>query len=50
MDTAGLVNPVRLWEAAEVLTRPSPVPSVAGIYGWHFTQSPHPSLPAGWLQ
>ncbi|MFI7466857.1 GIY-YIG nuclease family protein [Nonomuraea sp. NPDC049646] len=46
MDTAGLLNPAKLWEAAEVLTRPSPVPGAAGIYGWYFTQPPHPSLPA----
>ncbi|GAA3704603.1 hypothetical protein GCM10022224_082620 [Nonomuraea antimicrobica] len=49
MDTPGLLNPVRLWEAAEVLTRPSPVPNAAGIYGWHFTQPPHPNLPADHL-
>ncbi|MER6946819.1 GIY-YIG nuclease family protein [Nonomuraea sp. NPDC000554] len=46
MSTAELLEPVKLWEAAEVLTRPSPVPAVAGIYGWYFTQPPHPSLPA----
>lgn len=46
MDAAGLVDPAKLWEAAEVLARPSPVPSAAGIYGWYFTRPPHPSLPA----
>ena len=25
----------RLWSRAEVLTRPTPVPPVAGVYGWH---------------
>ncbi len=29
--------------------RPSPVPAVAGVYGWHFERAPHPDLPAGRL-
>ncbi|MEU9344731.1 GIY-YIG nuclease family protein [Streptomyces sp. NPDC048278] len=29
--------------------RPSPVPAVAGVYGWHFDQSPHPDLDDGCL-
>ncbi|MEU5255790.1 GIY-YIG nuclease family protein [Streptomyces longwoodensis] len=29
--------------------RPSPVPVVAGVYGWHFKQAPHPDLDAGRL-
>ncbi|MFG1711241.1 GIY-YIG nuclease family protein [Nonomuraea sp. M3C6] len=46
MNTAELLEPVKLWKATEVLTRPSPVPAAAGIYGWYFAQPPHPSLPA----
>ncbi|WP_428981574.1 GIY-YIG nuclease family protein [Nonomuraea composti] len=46
MDTPELLNPAKLWEAADVLTRPSPVPNTGGIYGWYFTRPPHPSLPA----
>ncbi|MFB4293286.1 GIY-YIG nuclease family protein [Nonomuraea sp. ATR24] len=46
MNTAELLEPAKLWEAAEVLGRPGPVPAAAGIYGWHFTQPPHPSLAA----
>lgn len=49
MEATALVNPVRLWSAQEVLVRPSPVPAAAGVYGWHFEQSPHPDLEAGQL-
>ncbi|WP_333768667.1 GIY-YIG nuclease family protein [Streptomyces sp. IBSBF 2435] len=31
------------------MVRPSPVPAVAGVYGWHFERAPHPDLPAGRL-
>jgi hypothetical protein len=41
-----LVSPERLWSAGEVLARPSPVPAVAGVYGWHFDEAPHPELEA----
>ncbi|MEV4566784.1 GIY-YIG nuclease family protein [Nonomuraea sp. NPDC049419] len=46
MNAAELVEPAKLWEAAEVLARPSPVPAAPGIYGWYFTQTLHRSLPA----
>jgi hypothetical protein len=46
MDHALLVDPERLWSAGEVLTRPSPVPAVPGVYGWHFDQPPAPGLPS----
>lgn len=49
MEATALVTPDRLWSAQEVLVRPSPVPAAAGVYGWHFTQSPHPDLDAGCL-
>ncbi|MGP3772728.1 GIY-YIG nuclease family protein [Streptomyces sp. SDT5-1] len=29
--------------------RPSPKPAVAGVYGWHFKQTPHHDLDAGRL-
>jgi hypothetical protein len=45
MKAAELLEPVKLWEAAEVLTRPSPVPAAAGTYGWHFTPCLHPNCP-----
>ena len=38
----GLVQPARLWSRAEVLARPSPVPSHPGVYGWYFRQLPWP--------
>ncbi|MEU9833696.1 GIY-YIG nuclease family protein [Streptosporangium sp. NPDC048047] len=44
-----LLKPDKLWSAAEVLTRPSPVPAVPGVYGWHFERSPDPQLPSGQL-
>ncbi|MFF0310594.1 GIY-YIG nuclease family protein [Streptosporangium sp. NPDC004379] len=49
MHAADLLEPDKLWRAAEVLTRPCPVPAVPGLYGWHFERSPHPRLPAGRL-
>lgn len=49
MDGAALISPDQLWSAREVLIRPSPVPGVAGVYGWHFEQAPHPDLVAGRL-
>ncbi len=45
MDAAALVSPNRLWSASEVLVRPSPVPAVSGVYGWHFDEPPFPGLP-----
>jgi hypothetical protein len=38
----GLVRPARLWSRAEVLARPSPVPSRPGVYGWYFRELPWP--------
>ncbi|MFG3357485.1 GIY-YIG nuclease family protein [Streptomyces griseofuscus] len=49
MEAAALTDPDRLWSAREILMRPSPVPAVAGVYGWHFKQAPHPHLAAGRL-
>lgn len=49
MEATALVSPDRLWSAQEVLTRPSPVPAAAGVYGWHFKESPSPRLDAGRL-
>ncbi|MGW1130875.1 GIY-YIG nuclease family protein [Streptomyces griseoluteus] len=49
MEADALVCPDRLWSALEVLVRASPVPAVAGVYGWHFKQSPHQELDAGRL-
>ncbi len=31
------------------LGAPEPCPTVAGVYGWHLEQSPHPDLDAGCL-
>jgi hypothetical protein len=49
MNTAELLDPGKLWQAADVLTRPSPIPAAPGVYGWHFEQAPDPGLPAGRL-
>ena len=49
MEVVPLTGPERLWSAREVLARPSPVPAVAGVYGWHFERAPHPDLQAGRL-
>lgn len=49
MHADALISPVQLWSSSEVLSRPGPTPSVAGVYGWHFEEPPHPSLPPGQL-
>ncbi|SDC13281.1 GIY-YIG nuclease family protein [Actinokineospora iranica] len=46
---ARLRRPERLWTRDEVHVRPSPVPAVPGVYGWHFTSAPHESLDGGRL-
>jgi hypothetical protein len=35
-----ILRPDHLWSAAEVLTRPSPVPAEPGVYGWYFDEVP----------
>ena len=35
-----IINPQRLYSRSEVLSKPSPVPSVNGIYGWYFSEIP----------
>ncbi|MEU0424247.1 GIY-YIG nuclease family protein [Streptomyces canus] len=49
MDAAAIIRPDRLWSAQEVLARPSPVPTAAGIYGWYFEEAPYEGLAAGQL-
>ncbi|MFE1288126.1 GIY-YIG nuclease family protein [Streptomyces sp. NPDC058751] len=49
MARTALTEPDRLWSAREVLSRPSPVPAAAGVYGWHFEQAPSADLAAGCL-
>ncbi|MDQ0991628.1 GIY-YIG nuclease family protein [Streptomyces sp. V3I7] len=49
MEATALTSPDRLWSAQQVLMRPSPVPAVAGVYGWHFKQAPHQDLDVGRL-
>jgi hypothetical protein len=41
---AAISRPERLWTQAEVLVRPSPVPPVARVYGWHFIAALGPGL------
>lgn len=35
-----ITRPDRLWSRPEVLSRPSPVPASAGVYGWYFDRLP----------
>jgi hypothetical protein len=35
-----LLRPARLWTRQEVLARPSPVPTVSGVYAWYLTGLP----------
>src|SRR6516162_5412092 len=39
-----LLRPERLWSRSEVLSRPSPVPAVPGVYAWYFRELP-PGVP-----
>jgi GIY-YIG catalytic domain-containing protein len=48
-ERAALLKPVQVWSAGEVLSRPGPVPAVAGVYGWRFTAAPYEGLPVGEL-
>src|SRR5918912_1397479 len=41
---ARVLHPERLFNAAEVTARPSPVPARPGVYGWYFSEVP-PSVP-----
>lgn len=40
MELDALLAPAHLYSRAEVMTRPSPVPRLAGIYGWYFDMPP----------
>jgi hypothetical protein len=35
-----LLRPARLWTRDDVIARPSPVPSEAGVYAWYFHTAP----------
>ena len=35
-----LTRPEHLWSRSECLSRPSPVPATAGLYGWYFRELP----------
>ncbi len=39
-DTKALLEPAKLWTRSEVLSRPCPVPHVAGVYAWFFHTIP----------
>jgi hypothetical protein len=46
-DVALFLSPERLWRRQEVLSRPSPVPAVPGVYGWWFDRLPMPMDTSG---
>jgi hypothetical protein len=39
-DVLAFLSPQRLWHRNEVLSRPSPIPAVSGVYGWWFDRLP----------
>jgi hypothetical protein len=41
-DVMEFLSPERLWRRSEVLSRPSPIPAVPGVYGWWFNLLPAP--------
>ena len=45
-DLDTLLRPPHLYNRAEVLTRPSPVPARPGVYAWYFREVP-PGVPVG---
>ncbi|SDW40305.1 hypothetical protein SAMN05421504_101492 [Amycolatopsis xylanica] len=47
--TERLQRPSALWTRSQVLDRPTPVPAVPGIYGWHFLTPPAEGLDANRL-
>ena len=44
MEFDTILRPANLWSPTEVLNSPSPVPRLAGLYGWYFADPP-PSVP-----
>ena len=39
-DVLEFLSPERLWHRQEVLSHPSPIPAVPGVYGWWFSRFP----------
>src|SRR4051794_1794674 len=39
-DVLEFLSPERLWQRDAVLSRPSPIPAVPGVYGWWFDRLP----------
>ena len=31
-----LISPTKLFSRAEILSKPSPIPNISGLYGWYF--------------
>ena len=40
-----LISPTKLFSRAEILSKPSPIPNISGLYGWYFKQLP-PLVPS----
>ena len=41
-EVLDFLSPERLWHRHEVLSRPSPIPAIPGVYGWWFDRLPIP--------
>ena len=35
-----LITPERLYSRQEILSKPSPIPEISGVYGWFFKDVP----------
>ena len=40
-----LISPTKLFSRAEILSKPSPIPNISGLYGWYFNKLP-PLVPS----
>ena len=40
-----LISPIKLFPRREILSKPSPIPNISGLYGWYFKKLP-PLVPS----
>ena len=45
-----LITPVKLYSRQEILSKPSPIPEIHGVYGWYFKDVPSFVLTEGCIR
>ena len=45
-----LITPERLYSRQEILSKPSPIPEIHGVYGWYFKDVPSFVLTEGCIR